>query len=84
VLAIAVLGLAIFRNLTALHEDDNIHIAASEQAMIPGQLAFFRKMDRMDRVGKTLTVITVAGGLVLAAIYIYQSIVAHNGMPSQF
>ncbi len=77
-LAVVVIGLAIFRNLAALHEDDNLHLAASEQKMIPQQLAFFTWMDKIDRWGKTLTVITVATGLVLASIYIYQSIEAHT------
>jgi len=77
-LAVVVIGLAIFRNLAALHEDDNIHLAASEQEMIPQQQAFFVWMDKIDRWGKTLTVITVATGLVLASIYIYNSVAAHT------
>jgi hypothetical protein len=77
-LALVVLGLALARFLAALHEDDNLHLAASEQAMIPRQLAFFQKLDKIDRWGKTLTVITVAGGLLLAAAYIYQLMQAHT------
>jgi hypothetical protein len=61
-----------------LHEDDNLHIAAGEEQKIPQQVAFFRMMDKIDRWGKTLTVITVAGGLVLAAVYLYETIGAHN------
>lgn len=72
-LAVIVLALAIFRNLKSLHEDDNIHIVAGEQQMIPEQQAFFRKMDALDRWGKSLTILTVATGLVLAALYIWQT-----------
>ena len=72
-LAVAVLALAIFRNLQSLHEDDNIHITAGEQQMIPQQQAFFRKMDALDRWGKSLTILTVATGLILAAMYIWQT-----------
>jgi len=73
-LAIVVIGLAIFRSIAGLHEDDNVHLALSEQGMIPKQIAFFNTMERIDRWGKSLTVITVAFGLVLASIYIYHSL----------
>lgn len=71
ILAVIVLALALYRNLMALHEDDNLHIATGEERLIPKQLAFYRVMDRIDHWGEGLTAITVAGGLVLAAIYIY-------------
>jgi hypothetical protein len=77
-LAVVVIGLAIFRNLTALHEDDNLHLSASEQKLIPAQMAIFKQLDKIDRWGKTLTVITVAMGLVLASIYICDSIIQHS------
>jgi len=77
-MAVVVIGLAIFRNVAALHEDDNLHLSASEQRLIPEQMAVFQQLDKIDRWGKTLTVITVAAGLVLASIYIYESIVAHG------
>lgn len=72
IMAVIVLALALYRNLMALHEDDNLHIATGEERMIPRQLAFFRMMDSIDRWGEALTAITVVGGLVLAATYIYQ------------
>lgn len=71
ILAVIVLVLAIYRNLVALHEDDNLHIATGEEGLIPKQLAFYRIMDRIDHWGEALTAVTVAGGLVLAAIYLY-------------
>ncbi|HWE52539.1 MAG TPA: hypothetical protein VG273_22280 [Bryobacteraceae bacterium] len=74
VLAIGVIGLAIFRSIAGLHEDDNVHLAAGEQDMIPKQIAFFNTMERIDRWGKSLTVVTAAFGLVLASIYIYHSL----------
>ena len=73
-LALVVIGLAIFRSIVGLHEDDNVHIALSEQGMIPKQIAFFHQMEKIDRWGKSLTVVTVAYGLVLASIYIYHSL----------
>lgn len=71
VLAVVVLALAIYRNLMALHEDDNLHISTGEDGLIPKQLAFYRVMDKIDHWGEGLTVIAVAGGLVLAGIYLY-------------
>jgi len=73
-LAVVVIGLAIFRSIAGLHEDDNVHLAVSEQGMIPKQIAFFNSMEKIDRWGKSLTVVTVAFGLVLASIYIYHSL----------
>jgi len=76
ILAVIVLALALYRNLMALHEDDNLHIATGEEGLIPKQLAFYRVMDRIDHWGEGLTVITLAGGLVLAAIYMYSRLPA--------
>jgi len=73
VLAVIVLGLALYRNLRALHEDDNLHIATGEESLIPKQLAFYRVMDKIDHWVEGLTAITVAGGLILAVIYIYST-----------
>jgi hypothetical protein len=66
-----VVALAIIRNLTALHEDDNLHLNEGEQRK---QIVFLNMMDRIDGWGKTLTVITTVSGLLLASIYIYRSI----------
>jgi hypothetical protein len=71
ILAVIVLALAIYRNLVALHEDDNLHLATGAERLIPKQLAFYRVMDRIDRWGEALTAVTVASGLILAAIYVY-------------
>jgi hypothetical protein len=73
-LAVLVIGLAIFRTIAGLHEDDNIHLAAGEAPMIPKQVAFFHTMERIDRWGKSLTVVTVVTGLMLASVYIYNSL----------
>jgi len=72
VLGVVVLGLAIYRNLMALHEDDNLHIATGEEKLIAPQVAFHRFMDRVDRWGEALTAVTVISGLAIAAMYVYQ------------
>ena len=74
ILGLATLGLALYRIILALHEDDALHLSAGEERMIPGQLAEFRKLGLIDRWGITLTVGTIGFGLALAGFYIYQVI----------
>lgn len=73
-LAILVLGLALIRYLTSFREDDNIHISEGERGMITNQLSIFHRLDAIDRWGKTLTVLTLIMGVVLAVIYIWETI----------
>ena len=81
VMAVVVLGLALYRNLMSLHEDDNLHIASGEEKLIPEQLAFHRVMDKIDHWGEALTAVTVASGLVLAATYVYHVWQVRSQMP---
>ena len=71
-LGLFTLGLAVYRIILALHEDDCVHIAAAEQRLIPIQVAAFRKIGRVDRWGIALTVATVVFGGGLGAFYFYQ------------
>ncbi len=73
ILAIATLGLALYRKLISAGEEDLIHLGPGEERQIPEQVALAGKLKAVDRWGKTLTIITVAIGLVLAAIYLYQA-----------
>jgi hypothetical protein len=68
------LGLALYRKLATLREDDLIHLGPGEDKLIPQQVAFSRKLDTVDRWGKALTIITCAAGLLLAAAYLYQAL----------
>lgn len=77
-LALVTVGLAVARKLTTAHEDDTVHLAAGSQAIIPQQLAFAAKVERMDRLGKALTVATLAFGVVLGGIYLYQLAIQHS------
>jgi len=72
-LAVTVLALALYRNLAAMHEDDLVHLGAGEEKLIPGQVTFFRKLERVERWGKTLTVISLIGGLLLGAAFLYRA-----------
>ena len=70
VLALGVLALFLWRRSVASHEDDQIHM--SDQVGLAQQAAVAEKLDRIDKWGKTLTVVTILFGLLLAVIYIYQ------------
>ncbi|HXE65227.1 MAG TPA: hypothetical protein VN519_16905 [Bryobacteraceae bacterium] len=76
VLAVIVLVLALYRNLLALHSDDNLHIATGEEGLIPKQVAFYRVLHRIDRWGEALTIIAVFGGVVLAGVYLFAQLPA--------
>jgi hypothetical protein len=71
-LALVVLGLALYRKvITMHHEDELVHLAAGEEKLIPQQVALSAKLDRIDRWGKILTIATVVSGLVIAAVYLW-------------
>ena len=64
-------------NLTA-KEEDLIHLGPGEERHIPEQVALAGRLKAVDSWGKTLTVITVAVGLVVAAVYLYQAFLVHK------
>jgi len=69
VLALAVLCLIFYRRAVTSREDDSIHL---EGGMATEQISLAHRLELIDRWGKALTVITVAFGLLLAAVYLYQ------------
>jgi hypothetical protein len=73
ILALAVLGLALYRKLIANHEDDLIHVGPGEEKLIPQQIQMAAKLEVVDRWGKILTVIIAAAGLLIASAYLYQA-----------
>jgi len=73
VLAVTVIGLIVYRRIVAVGEDDMIHIGDTAGAVTSQQVTVAQKLDQIDKWGKMLTVVTVAYGVALAAIYVYQS-----------
>jgi len=73
ILGAATLGLALYRKFVSMREDDYLHLSAGEERLIPQQVATFRKIGVIDKWGITLTIVTVALGLALAALYLYQA-----------
>ena len=78
ILAIATLGLALYRKLISASEEDLIHLGPGEERRIPQQVALETKLAAIDRWGKILTVITVLVGLAMAAVYLYQAFLVHK------
>jgi hypothetical protein len=76
VLGFGTLGLALYRKFVSMREDDYLHLSAGEERLIPQQVATFRKLTTIDHWGITLTIVTVAFGLVLAGLYLYRAILA--------
>ena len=73
ILGLATLALALYRKFVSMREDDYLHLSAGEERLIPQQVATFRKIGTIDRWGVTMTIVTVALGLALAVLYIYQA-----------
>ncbi len=73
-LGLVVLGLALYRKLITMHQEDElVHLAAGEQKLIPQQVALSAKLDKIDRWGKILTIATVVSGLLIAGAYLWRA-----------
>jgi hypothetical protein len=70
-LGVATLGLALYRKFLAMREDDYIHIEGWRAPQVAAQETMAHKMHAIDRVGETLSVLTVVAGLALAFAYVY-------------
>jgi len=79
VIGLATAGLALYRKLLSMHEEDLIHLSPGEEPLIPKQVEMAHKMDVIDTWGKGLTAATVALGLVLAALYLYNAWLVNQG-----
>ena len=71
-LAVAVLGIALYRKMVTRNEDDYVHVAEGEAKLIPQQIATAHKLDVIDHWEKILMIITVVTGVALGAAYLYQ------------
>jgi len=69
VCGLAVLALALYRKILTFHGDDEfVHLAQGEERLIPHQVELSHKLELVDRWGKSLTIFTVAFGIVITAI----------------
>jgi hypothetical protein len=74
-LACAVLGLAVYRKMVAYSEDDLLHLG--DDRKIAEQEVMAIRLQGVDRWGKTLTILTLVFGILLAAAFLYQQWVAN-------
>jgi tRNA G37 N-methylase TrmD len=72
-LSTAVIGLIAYRAWIARDEDDSLHVMDGEAGMVLRQEVLGRKLEAIDRGGKMLTVIALAYGLLVGAVYLYQN-----------
>ena len=71
ILALSVLGLALYRKFISAHEEDRyVHISEGEGRFIPQQVRVNQKIARVDRWGEILTAATLIAGLALAGVYV--------------
>jgi len=71
-LAMFVLGLALYRHLVSMHEDEFLHLGAGGEKLIPEQVAVYDKLGGVDRWGKRLTALTLGLGALLLVAYLYK------------
>jgi hypothetical protein len=71
VLAIGVIVMIAWRKTVSRQDDETLHVMDAGAAS--HQLDVSHKLDTIDKWGKILTAITVIYGLVLGALYMYQS-----------
>lgn len=70
-LAATVIVLIVWRKAVARHEDDQVHLLNT--AAVPEQAAVAHKLEQIDKWGKIVTAVTVAYGVLIAALFIYQT-----------
>ena len=75
--ALIVLGLAVYRKMLSVREDDSLHVAEGTKALIQEQQANAQRIEVVEKWGKSLTIVVAAAGLAMLAIYIYD--VFQNG-----
>jgi hypothetical protein len=80
-MALTVLTLFIWRKMVAAKEDDNLHVLdGASAAKSAEQIAIAQKLDLIDKWGKIATVVAVIYGVILAALYVWQSWVQNSSI----
>jgi hypothetical protein len=76
-LTVLTMGLALYRKLLSMHEDDYIHLSPGQERLIPLQRTMVRKMHSIDVWGEVLTGVTLFAGLVLGEYYLYHALIGY-------
>jgi hypothetical protein len=70
-LAASVIALIVWRKMVASHEDDQLHVMQTAAATQQAEVA--HKLEVIDKWGKIVTAVTVAYGVLIAGLFIYQT-----------
>jgi hypothetical protein len=73
VLATVVVFLALYRRRVYLKSDELLHVLDEEAPLVPAQEAIGKKLEKIDRWGKTLTVIVILYALAIGGLYLYRT-----------
>jgi preprotein translocase subunit SecG len=73
VLIAAIVVVAFWRRSVAVKEDPAMHLGAAHAGTAAEQVAVAKKLEQIDRVMKTLTVVAVVFGLLLGALALYKA-----------
>jgi len=77
-LAVIVLALIAYRKIVSNKEDETLHLGSGTEAIPAQQVEIAHKLDAIDKWGKLLTVVVVVYGLLLLAVYTYQTWLSPN------
>lgn len=72
VLAAIVIFLIMYRRKVAHEEDDTLRVLEGGDA-ITRQVSVAKKLEQIDRWGKTLTIVTLVYGVAIGVSYVYQN-----------
>ena len=78
VLAAVVIALFVWRQAVARKEDDTVHVLHGE---LSNQTVIAAKLEKIDKLGKTFTTITVVLGVLIGALYVYQFWASSSQIP---
>jgi hypothetical protein len=73
ILASVVAFLALYRRRIRMSSDELLHVLDTDASQVPAQNAVARKLDRIDRWGKWLTVLAALYAVAIAALYLYSA-----------
>jgi hypothetical protein len=68
---IVTLGLALYRKLLSMREDDYLHVSEGQAKLVQQQVTMAERLSAIDKWGKTLTIATLVLGLAIAGAYLY-------------
>ena len=70
-MAAFVLSLAMYRKVVARSEDDLVHLGEADDRLVNQQKTVASRLEFIDRWERILTIVTIAFGLVVGVLYLY-------------